>query len=82
MLELDPQIAKIIAADPPATLSAGTLAEMRVSSAKPPAQPRGGIERRDHVVAGEPDVVIRVHRPAGGRPRFAVRLLHARRRST
>ena len=65
MLELDPQIAKIIAADPPATLSAGTLAEMRASSAKPPAQPRGGIERRDHVVAGEPDVVIRVHRPAG-----------------
>jgi acetyl esterase/lipase len=65
MLELDPQIAKIIAADPPGTLSPGTLAEMRATGAKPPAQPPGDVERRDHVVAGEPDVVIRVHRPAG-----------------
>jgi acetyl esterase/lipase len=65
MLELDPQIAKIIAADPPATLSAGTLAKMRATGAKLPAQPPGDVERRDHVVAGEPDVVIRVHRPAG-----------------
>jgi hypothetical protein len=35
MLELDPQIAKIIAADPPGTLSADTLAKMRATGSLP-----------------------------------------------
>lgn len=65
MLGLDPQIAKIISADPPGTLSAGTLAAMRVNGAKPSTPPSGDVERRDHVVAGDPNVLIRVHRPAG-----------------
>jgi acetyl esterase/lipase len=65
MLDLDAQIAKIISTDPPGTLSADTLAAMRTNGAKPPAQSSDDIERQDHVVAGEPDVIIRVHRPAG-----------------
>ncbi len=65
MLELDPQIAKIISNDPPGVLSAGSLTAMRASAAKPSAPPSDDVERRDHVVAGEPGVVVRVHRPAG-----------------
>ncbi len=65
MLELEPRIAEIISADPPGTLNAQTLTAMRAAAVKRGRRPSVEVERRDHVVAGDPDVVIRVHRPVG-----------------
>lgn len=66
MLTLDPQISKILAADPSSTLDAANLAEMRAAGAAPQTRPSPGVERRDLVVSagpGEPGVEVRVHRP-------------------
>jgi acetyl esterase/lipase len=65
MLELDPQIAKAIASEPPGQVVAETLGAMRAVSNRPSAPPSPGVERRDYSVGGDPAVVIRVHRPAG-----------------
>jgi acetyl esterase/lipase len=64
MLELDPQIAKAISAEPSGQVVAETLSAMRAASVKPSAPPSPGIGRRDYTVERDPPVVIRVHRPA------------------
>jgi acetyl esterase/lipase len=72
MLELDPQIAKAIASEPPGQVVAETLGTMRAASNKPSAPPSPGVERRDYSVGGDPAVVIRVHRPADAADRLPV----------
>jgi hypothetical protein len=71
MLELDPQIAKAIASEPPGQVVAETLAAMRAASDSPSAPPSPGVERRDYCVGEDPGVVIRVHRPAGQKHVYA-----------
>jgi acetyl esterase/lipase len=64
MLELDPQIAKVISSEPSGQVVAESLGAMRITTSKPSAPPSLGMDRRDYTVAGDPDLVIRVHRPA------------------
>ena len=64
MLELDPQIAKAISAEPPGQVVAETLSAMRAVSNRPSTPPSPGIRRGDYTLRGEPAVTIRVHRPA------------------
>ena len=64
MLEVDPQIAAVVSTVPTAGLDAETLALARSWDITPPVELSDAVERRDYVVPGDPDVVIRVHRPA------------------
>jgi acetyl esterase/lipase len=65
VLVVDPEIAALIPAVGIGTIDAETLP--RVRSAPPVAPPplSDSVERQDHIVPGDPDVLIRVHRPVG-----------------
>ena len=67
MPALDPQIAELTAKNPTLALSAETFAAMRAAEGGAPVPQDSDIEHRDYVVAGEPDVVVRVHRPVGAK---------------
>ncbi len=65
MLELDPQIAEIIASEPSGRITAETLDMIRAAVDKPSAPSSPGIERRDYTIGTQAAVSVRVHRPAG-----------------
>lgn len=65
MLEIDPEIAGILQFVPLPTIDAETLASIRVLELAPPPELSTAVERTDHTVAGDPDIVVRVHRPVG-----------------
>ena len=65
MLEVDPEIADLISTVPIRTVSADTLPAVRSSPLAAPVALSDAVERTDHVVPGDPDVRIRVHRPFG-----------------
>ena len=76
---LDPEIAAGDRAIPFDDVTAEILPTLRAASAiELPLS--DAVERTDHVVPGDPDVPVRVHRPRGRRRRAAVRVLDARRR--
>ncbi len=63
MLELDADVADMVAMLPIGTVSAETLAAVRVADLGTPVELSDHVERSDHVVRAQPDVVVRVHRP-------------------
>ncbi len=68
MLEVDAEIAAMAAMVPLGTVDTETLPLVRSSPLGMPIELSDLVERRDHVVSGapgEPDVVVRVHRPIG-----------------
>jgi len=76
---LDPQIAALAADLPFPTISAETLASVRSQGAllSAPVELSDDVERTDHVVSSDPDVVVRVHRPKGAvGPRPCVFSIH------
>ena len=64
MLELDPQIAKAISAEPSGQVVAETLSAVRAVSNRSSTPPSPDIGRRDYTLREAPAVTIRVHRPA------------------
>lgn len=80
---LHPEIAPLRELLPFATIGPDTLAEMRSFSTADVPPPFGpgelsdAVERSDHVVADDPAVIVRVHRPVGGgRGRSCVYSIH------
>ena len=65
MLEVDPEIAALVSTIPFGTLDSEVLDAMRQGMAALPVELSDRVERKDYVVPGDPDVVIRVHRPVG-----------------
>jgi len=65
MLELDAEISAALTGLPFGTIGPESLAEMRALSFVPLTPLSDDVERTDHVVPGDPDVVVRVHRPRG-----------------
>jgi acetyl esterase/lipase len=65
MLKVDPEIAEMLSMVPIGTIDAETLPIIRASGFGLPTDLSSAVERRDHVVSGEPDIVVRVHRPVG-----------------
>jgi acetyl esterase/lipase len=62
---LDPEIAPAIEAFPGFELSVELLADIRSASFPMDVELSDTVTRTDHVVPGDPDVTVRVHRPAG-----------------
>jgi len=65
MLALDPDVAAMVEMVPIGTIDGETLAAIRDADLTGPVELSDSVERRDHVVPGDPDVVVRVHRPVG-----------------
>lgn len=65
MLELDGEIAAVVADIPIGDFNADTLPTLRSGPLVAPPPLSDAVERRDRVVPGTPDVTIRVHRPVG-----------------
>jgi acetyl esterase/lipase len=66
VLEVEPEIAERLPLMPTiGTLDAENLTTLREAMAMRPLELSDRVERRDYVVPGDPDVVIRVHRPVG-----------------
>jgi acetyl esterase/lipase len=65
VLEVDPEIAALVSTIPIGTLDAEVLEAMREGMGALPVELSDKVERKDYVVPGDPDVVIRVHRPVG-----------------
>ena len=65
MLELDPEIAKALQAMPFGVIDGDTLPLMRDLDFSAGLVLSDAVDRRDIVVPGDPDIVIRVHRPVG-----------------
>jgi acetyl esterase/lipase len=65
MLTVDPEIEALVSAIPIATLDAESLPVARAWDIVGSRELSDAVERRDYVVPGDPDVVIRVHRPIG-----------------
>ena len=65
MLELDSEISPLLSALPFGTIGSDNLAEMRSLSIVPLVPLSDDVVRTDHAIPGEPDVVVRVHRPRG-----------------
>lgn len=62
-MELDAEIAAMIADVPIGTFDAATLPAIRSISLVSPTPLSDAVERRDHLVPGDPQVHVRVHRP-------------------
>jgi acetyl esterase/lipase len=62
---LDPQLLPAIEAFPPLVLSRESLSAMRAVRAVPADGLSDAVARTDHVVPGDPEVVVRVHRQVG-----------------
>jgi acetyl esterase/lipase len=65
VLEVAPEIAELVSTIPIGTLDSDVLEAMRQGMSSLPVQLSDRVERKDYVVPGDPDVVIRVHRPVG-----------------
>ena len=65
MLEIDPEIVGVLQFVPLPTIDAETLASIRVLELAPPPELSAAVQRTGHTVAGDPDIVVRVHRPIG-----------------
>jgi acetyl esterase/lipase len=65
MLELDSEIRAVVSAIPIGTIGPDDLTEIRSVPMVPPTPLSDAVERTDHVVPGDPNVVVRVHRPRG-----------------
>jgi acetyl esterase/lipase len=65
MLTVDPEIESLVSIVPIENLDADTLATARSWDISAGVVLSDAVERRDIVVPGSPDVVIRVHRPVG-----------------
>ncbi len=65
MVELDSEIGPLLADFPFFAIGADNVADIRSVPLVPPTPLSDAVERTDHVVPGDPDVVIRVHRPRG-----------------
>jgi acetyl esterase/lipase len=65
MLAVDPEIADLVALVPTASLDREMLPLARAWEIVPTVPLSEAVERRDHVVPGDPDVLVRVHRPVG-----------------
>ena len=62
---VDPELAGLIESVAWIRYSDETLAELRsMLGAAPPPASSAAVIRTDHVISGDPDVVVRVHRPA------------------
>ena len=64
-LELDPDVAAMVDMIPIGTVDSETLPAIRDADLAGPVELSEQVERRDHVVSSEPEVVVRVHRPVG-----------------
>ncbi len=64
-LEVDAELAELATLVPIGTIDTATLAIIRATPLVLPVELSDLVERRDHVVAGNPDIVVRVHRPLG-----------------
>ena len=65
MLELDADVAEIVAMFPLGTVNAETLQAVRQADLGPAPELSDQVVRHDHVVPGDPEVVVRVYRPVG-----------------
>ena len=65
MLELDSEIGALLADLPFFAIDPENLADIRSVPLVPPMPLSDAVERTDHVVPGDPEVVVRVHRPRG-----------------
>jgi acetyl esterase/lipase len=66
VLEVEPEIAERLPMMPTiGTLAVDDLTALREAMATRPVELSDRVDRRDYVVPGDPDVVIRVHRPVG-----------------
>jgi acetyl esterase/lipase len=65
MLEVDKDIAELLSMVPFGTIDAETLPSVRSAGIGARVALSDRVERRDHVVPGDPDVLIRIHRPVG-----------------
>ncbi len=64
-LELHPDIAAIADLIPLPTIDASNLADVRGFEFGPPPELSANVERTEHIVPGDPDINVRVHRPVG-----------------
>jgi acetyl esterase/lipase len=64
-LALHPDIAAVVSMIPLPTITAGNLADVRGAMLAAPPELSDQVERTEHTVPGEPDLVVRVHRPVG-----------------
>ena len=64
-MELDPEVAAVIAEVPIGTFDAESLPVLRSLNLMAPVELSDTVERRDHVVRDWPEARVRVHRPAG-----------------
>jgi acetyl esterase/lipase len=64
-LEVDPEVAAMAAMVPIGTIDHESLPLVRSAPLGAPPVLSDAVERRDYTVPGDPDVVIRVHRPVG-----------------
>jgi hypothetical protein len=67
MLQVDPEIAKLVWTDPLGTIDSETLQTIRSAELVAPVALSDAVERRDYAVPGDPDVVIRIHVPSGSK---------------
>jgi acetyl esterase/lipase len=65
VLEVEPEIAALVSTIPIGTIDDDILEAMREGIGALPVELSDKVERKDYVVPGDPDVVIRVHRPVG-----------------
>lgn len=60
---LDPEVAALLPADAPSALQLSEIPAFRASQTWPMVPESAAVERVDRVISGDPDVVVRVHRP-------------------
>jgi acetyl esterase/lipase len=65
MLNVDPQIAEMAASIPLPTITAELLPAVRAGFPLAAAPLSDAVSRQDHIVPGDPDIIVRVHRPVG-----------------
>lgn len=64
-VQLHPEIERVRHLAPDLSLDDATIIAMRAAGLGAPVELSDAVERTDHVVPGDPDVVVRVHRPRG-----------------
>lgn len=65
MIEIDAEIAQLVAMIPIGTVDSGTLEAVRSADLGGPVELSDQVERSDHVVSEDTGVTVRVHRPVG-----------------
>ncbi|MDZ7675396.1 MAG: alpha/beta hydrolase [Acidimicrobiales bacterium] len=74
---LDPEVAAVVADFPELKLDESMLPAVRSRPLAPPPELSGAVQRDDHVIPGDPDVLVRVHRAVDATgPRAAVVSIH------